>query len=111
MAQNEEIVGTYNLWVLLSRTRNVMWKARQYELEKYNIFVAQAATPMAIYAFAGQATPTDIARWLFQENHSVSELINRMEKTGFVRKVKDPVKKQKVRISLTDEGLETFHNK
>lgn len=38
-------------------------------------------------------------------------MISRMEKIGFVRKVKDPVKKQKVRISLTDEGLEIFHNK
>ncbi|MFC1956045.1 MarR family winged helix-turn-helix transcriptional regulator [Chloroflexota bacterium] len=111
MAQNEEMVESYNLWVLLSRTRNAMWKARQFELNKYNISVVQAAALMVIHAFAGQATPSDIARWLFQEPHSISELISRMEKIGLVKKVKDPIKKQRVRISLTDKGREIYLSK
>ena len=111
MSQNEEIIESYNLWVLLSRTRNAMWKARQFELDKYNISVVQAAALMVIHAFAGQATPTDIARWLFQEPHSISELISRMEKIGLVKKVKDPIKRRRVRISLTDKGREVYLSK
>ena len=111
MATNKESKDTYDLWVLLSRTRNAMWKARQFELDKYNISVVQAAALMVIHAFAGQATPTDIARWLFQEPHSVSELMSRMEKIGLVKKVKDPIKKRRVRISLTDKGKEIYLSK
>ena len=111
MATNKESKDTYDLWVLLSRTRNAMWKARQFELDKYNISVVQAAALMVIHAFAGQATPTDIARWLFQEPHSVSELISRMEKIGLVKKVRDPIKKRRVRISLTDKGKEIYLSK
>ena len=111
MATNKESKDTYDLWVLLSRTRNAMWKARQFELDKYNISVVQAATLMVIYAFAGQATPSDIARWIFQEPHSISELISRMEKIGLVKKVRDPIKKRRVRISLTDKGKEIYLSK
>ena len=111
MSQNEEIIESYNLWVLLSRTRNAMWKARQFELDKYNISVVQAAALMVIYAFAGQATPSDVARWIFQEPHSISELISRMEKVGLVKKVRDPIKKRRVRISLTEKGKEIYLSK
>ncbi len=111
MAQNEEIIDAYNLWVLLSRTRNVMWKARQFELGKHDLSVIQAAALMAIHALAGKATPSDIARWLFQEPHSISELISRMEKLGLVKKVRDPIEKRRVRISLTDKGREIYLSK
>jgi len=111
MAAYEELDYTYNLWGLLSRTRNAMWKARQFEVGQYDLSVIQCATMWAIDELAGKATSSNVARWLVREPHSISELISRMEKTGLVKKVRDPIKKHRVRISLTDKGHEIYHNK
>jgi len=101
----------YKLWVLLSRTRDAMWAARQFELDKFNISVRQAATLYAIHNLSDNANLPDISRWVFQKSHSISELISRMERMGLVTKVKDISKSKRVRITLTEKGNEVYRDK
>jgi len=96
----------YNLWVLIAQTRHAMLKARQQELSQYNIPARQAAVLFAIQAIGDKATPAEIARVVFRESHSVSELLSRMEKQGLVKKVKDLDKRNLVRVTLTEKGRE-----
>ena len=46
----------------------------------------------------------ELSRQLFLEPHSVSELVDRMEKKGLVSKRKDPEKKNVVRLAITEKG-------
>ena len=100
----------YNLWVMLAHVRRAMVIARQKELKKYKITPRQAAILIAIGAIGEEATPAEISRWLFREPHSISEFLTRMERQGFIMKVKDLDKKNMVRCILTEKGREACNN-
>ena len=94
----------YNLWVLLRQTRDAMVKARERELEKVGISSIQAAVLFTIQSIGTEATPAEISRRLVREPHSVSGLLNRMEKQGIIRRVKDLPKRNMVRVIMTEKG-------
>ena len=99
----------YNLWVSLARTREALYKARKKELAQYSIPPRQAAVLPVVEAIGHEATPAELSRWLARESHSVSELLNRMEKQGLLRKIKDLDRKNQVRVELTQKGREAYH--
>jgi len=96
------------LWMWLSRTRDAVFRAREKELRQYNISCIQSTVMMIIEALGDKATPAEISRWAFRESQSVSELLNRMEKEGLVKKVKDLDRRNMVRVVLTEKGLEAY---
>jgi DNA-binding MarR family transcriptional regulator len=54
------------------------------------------------------ATPAKIARWMFREPHSISEILERMGKKGLLKKVKDLGRKNQVRIEITEKGYDVY---
>lgn len=94
----------YNLWVLLHQARDVIYKAKEKELRQYGLSPIKAAVLFVIKAIGDKATPAEIARWVFREPNSITELINRMAGKGLVRKTRDPDKKNLVRVTLTEKG-------
>ena len=50
----------------------------------------------------------DIARDLFRELHSVTELLVRMEKDGLVTRHRG-TGRSRIEVSLTEKGLDVFH--
>ena len=95
----------YSLWLLLSQTRAAVFKARHKRVGQY-VHFNQAAALVSIWGLNGQVTPATLARHLFLEPHSVSELIIRMEKKGLVAKRRDKERENIVRISITEKGRE-----
>jgi DNA-binding MarR family transcriptional regulator len=93
----------YRLWLLIAQTRSAIFKARHQKVGQY-LPPNQTAALTVVWAYQGQATPALIARYLFLEHHSVSELITRMKKKGLVIKSKDPKRKNIVRVSITPAG-------
>jgi len=100
----------YNLWLFLAQVRAVMLRARQMEVSRYGITASQASVLFVINALGAKATPAEISRWLFRQSHSVSGILNRMEKQGLARRVKDLGKKNLVRVELTEKGREVYDN-
>ncbi len=99
----------YELWVLLAQTREAMFKARQKELKRYNLSPRQSAVLFIIQEIGDRVIPAEISRWLSREAHSVAEIINRMEKGGLLRKVKNLDRKNLVGIELTEKGLKAYN--
>ena len=95
----------YRLWLLLSQTRSAIFKVRHKKVGQY-LHPNQAAALVSIWALEGQVTPAALARRLFLEPHTVSELIIRMEKKGLVSKARDTKRGNVVRISITEKGRE-----
>ena len=85
-----------------------MFRARSKKLLKFGISPRQAAMMFMILTLGEKATPSELARSLFREPHSISELVDRMEKTGLVRRVSDLDKKNLVRVELTDKGRDIY---
>ena len=100
----------YELWVLLLQARDVLFNAREKELRQYGISAMEAAALFIIQAIGDGATPTEISRWMIRAPHTISALLDRMEKKGLVRKSKDLDRKNLVRVSLTEKGKEAYNN-
>jgi len=98
----------YKLWVLLSQAADTTLRARQKELDRYGISTAEASVLFVVQAIGDRATPAEITRWLLREPHTVTELLNRMERGGLVTKTKDLERKNLVRVSITEKGRQAY---
>jgi len=98
----------YELWVLFHQACDAMIRARENEVREFGISMMQAAVLFIVKAIDGPATPAEISRWLFREPHTVSGLLDRMEKQGLVRQVKDLERKNMIRVVITGKGEEAY---
>ena len=98
----------YNLWVLLHQAKDAIYSAREKELDQYGISPMQAGVLFIINAIGGKAKIAEISRWVFREPHSVSGILNRMEKKGLVRKAEESGKKPRVSFTITAKGKKAF---
>ena len=106
--QSRDRDPNFETWLLLAQTRRAMFRARSEGLLKFGISPRQAAMMFMIINLGEKATPSELARCLFREPHSVSELVDRMEKAGLVRRVSDLAKRNLVRVELTDKGRDIY---
>ena len=98
----------YDLIGLLNQTTETIFRARQKELNQYNISTSQGAILFITKALGDKATISAISRWLLRKPHSVSEIVNRMEKRGLLKKTRAPNRKSIIQVSLTPKGLEIY---
>ena len=97
------------LWVLLAQARMSMLKVRRKELRQLKISTSKGLVMTALQFIGDKATPAQISRWLFQEPHSISELLSTMESEGMIRKVRDLGRRDQLRVVLTEKGHEICH--
>ncbi len=101
------------LWFLLARTRDAVYRARQKDLSESGLtaeqsFVLSIVQSLVNQGMADKVTPAEISRQMFRESQSVSELLQRMEREGLVAKVKDLKRKNMVRVELAKKGRDQF---
>lgn len=104
----KDTFSNYYLWVLLSQVWDAISKARERELQTQNISERHAALLFIIQLIGPKATPAIVSRWLFREPHTISEILDRMESQGLVKKVKDLDRKNQVRIVVTAKGKKYY---
>ncbi len=100
----------YHLWVLVRQARDAMLRARKKELSRYGISARQSAVLIVSQEIGEEPTVGEISRWLMREPHSVSAILTRMEKVGLVKKIRDPVKRSIVRVTLTKKGKQAYQS-
>jgi MarR family transcriptional regulator, organic hydroperoxide resistance regulator len=98
----------FMLWVLIAQTKDAILRARELEYARYGISNERRAILTIVQKSGGRATPVDIARDLFRELHSVTEMLIRMEKDGLVTRRKG-TGKSRIEVGLTDKGLDVFN--
>ena len=99
----------YELWWLILHMRRAMHKVRARELLQYGITPEESGVLFVIQAIGWRATPAEISRWLLREPHSISGLLKRMEKKGLLKRVKDLDRKNQIRVTITEKGLEAYN--
>jgi len=78
------------------------------ELARTGILFNQAGVLYFIKAAGEPLTPTQLARLLHKEPHSVSGWLKRMEAEGLVKRTKNHKRKNQVLVSLTTKGEEAY---
>lgn len=96
------------LWGRLFLATKLVERAREVELSRVNISLIQAMVLYALKISHEPLTPSKLARILCREQHSMSALIDRMEKQGLVEKRRDLPSKNQVRVVVTAKGEEAF---
>lgn len=95
----------YMLMRLFSQVRNAIFKLRRKELLRYGLTPRKAAILLLLFAEKENVNPYKIAKWMLLEHHSVSELIDRMEKDGLIEKKRNSDDRKTIGIQLTDKGV------
>lgn len=98
----------YDLWVQLARTRRVIFKVREHELSQLGLTPHQAAFLHILNAHGDDMTIAQISQLTYRELHTVLGIINRMEHSGLVRKVKDVGRHNVIKIALTENGRKAY---
>jgi DNA-binding MarR family transcriptional regulator len=70
----------------------------------------QAAVLFQVDFIGDEATPAKISRAILRRAHSVSGLLDRMEKDGLIKRAKDMERKNLVRVRLTEKGKKALKN-
>ncbi|HEX7474660.1 MAG TPA: MarR family transcriptional regulator [Dehalococcoidales bacterium] len=98
-----KISSIRELWSLFDRTRFAIGRLRELELARYGLSIEQSAVLYIITNWGGSVVAKDLENATMRQHHSISSLINGMNKTGLVRKVKTPGEKR-FTIEITEEG-------
>jgi DNA-binding MarR family transcriptional regulator len=105
--QGYSAADPFLLWVLIAQTKDGILKARQRDYARYGISDDRRAILYIIMTNGGTATPVTIARNLFRELHSVTEMLKRMEKDDLVERRKG-TGRSKVEVAITQKGRDVF---
>jgi MarR family multiple antibiotic resistance transcriptional regulator len=113
--ENSEITQYYSdgdsdhdLYLLFTRARYLMYRAREKELQRYNISPEQTQVLFITYVLKKRATPAEISRFLLRQPNTVSAIVDRMEEKGLVEKVRDLNRKNMVRVGITEKGKKLY---
>ena len=98
----------FMLWVLIAQNRDAILRARERDYARYGISNERRAVLYIIQNNGGRSTPVEIARDLFRELHSVTEMLKRMENDGLISRAKGSGR-SKVEVAVTQKGLDVFN--
>jgi DNA-binding MarR family transcriptional regulator len=91
-------------WRQLYLTYATIFKAIERAIAPTGATLPQALALATIKAGPWPITPSRLAHYLTQETQSVTGLIDRMEKQGWVRRVRDLPDRRAIRLELTEAG-------
>lgn len=98
-----------SLWLLMANVRDYMMRLRQKELGSQGITPQQSHVLHAIYIFGEDVTLKQISKNLSRKIHTISSQITRMEKRGFLKKIRVDPGTNRIRFKITDKGLELYN--
>jgi DNA-binding MarR family transcriptional regulator len=95
------------LWVLVAQTKDAILKARERDYSRFGISNERRAVLFLIESNGGRSTPVEIARGLFRELHSITEMLKRMEADGLITRHRGSGR-SRTEVELTDKGVDVF---
>jgi DNA-binding MarR family transcriptional regulator len=106
MANAQVRERAYKLWELWHITGVMMEKHAEDTLAPLNISYPQFLVLYVLNRSGKTATATDLAKQLGRNPNALSMILDRMEKNGLVRKVRNLPDRRLVRVAMTKEGRE-----
>jgi DNA-binding MarR family transcriptional regulator len=97
----------FMLWVLIAQTKDAILRVRERDYARYGISNERRAILYIIESNGGSGTPVNIARALFRELHSITEMLKRMEKDGLITRHQGSGR-SKVEVRLTDKARDVL---
>jgi DNA-binding MarR family transcriptional regulator len=86
-----------------------MNRARQNELNPYDISPRQATMLFTLHSLGHKSTLAELSKNSDRQINTLSQQITRMEKNGLVRKVRQTPKSALINFELTEKGSEIYN--
>jgi DNA-binding MarR family transcriptional regulator len=96
----------YDFWFLLNRGRDLSNIVTDKYLRQYGISQVEFHTLFCISLLGNNIAPADLARQLFRNRNTISYILKRLEKKGLVTLTKNPEKKNRINIAVTEKAEE-----
>jgi MarR family transcriptional regulator, organic hydroperoxide resistance regulator len=104
---NWEIADPYmTAWVRLRQATQAALRATEIELGKQQTTLAQMDVLLVLSMSGVPLSPGQIALYVFREKHSVSALLSRMQRAGYVKKARSKKDQRVVKIQIQPKGKE-----
>jgi len=105
MALNSESGNrVLRLWLLLHRVRDGIVLCEDSIFGKYGLTTEQFSVLAAVKSRGGSLKPSELGTILARKPNSMSMLVDRMVKAGWVRRTRDRKDRRLVNVSLTSKG-------
>lgn len=91
-------------WMLFHQTYNSILRYENKEFAKIGISTQQYAVLMAIMQTDGPVTPSQIAKLVDRNANSITLILDRMEKSGLINRVRNVDDRRSLHVSMTDKG-------
>jgi len=105
MALNSKSGDTLlRLWLLLHRVRDGLVLCEDSIFGKYELTTEKYSVLAAVKSRGGSLKPIELATILARSPNSISMLVDRMVKAGWVKRTRDRKDRRGVNVSLTSKG-------
>ena len=98
----------YNLVMLLGLTMSSLMSAWTRQLKDSGLTPAEFHLLILVDKLGEQAIPAELARLLLRKPPAITMLLNRMEKSGLVKRKSLPNNRKTTRVVMTRKGQEAF---
>jgi len=95
--------GIYQAWVAIGQAAISLERAVDSRLRPWNLNQSQAAALMVL-AQHGPQRMSHLARFLLQQTQTTTDLVDRLERRAFVRRIRHETDRRVVLVEITDEG-------
>lgn len=95
-------------WALFHQTYQSVWKCAEVVSAKIGFPQQQFTVLRAMKDMSGTITPTAIANWLDRNPNSITLILDRMEKGGLVKRVRDLEDRREIRLLITPKGKRMY---
>lgn len=94
----------FRLWALLRNASHIIHRVRDRELRQHDVTARQVNVLGTINRLGGEATIAEVSRRMLRDPSTIFNIINVLDRKGFIRKSRDPDNRHWVRLSLTERG-------
>lgn len=91
-------------WLLLHQTYSLLVKAEDSVFAKVGLTTQHHAVLIAMKYLESPVKPSDIAHWLDRNTNTITTLLDRMEKDGLIKRVRDLRDRRSIRLVMTETG-------
>ena len=88
------------------RTAEIVNRYLDIELSKYGASRARSSILNVLITGGGSMRPTDLSRKLFRSKHTITRVIDSLEKEGLVRREPIGEDRRTRKVTITEKGLE-----
>lgn len=93
----------YDAWVAIHQAAVMLERAADVRLRPWNLSASHAAALAALVEHGPQRM-SDLARYLLQQTQTTTDLVDRLERRGLVRRIRHASDRRVVLVEATDEG-------